>query len=154
MTEVAATGRAGWISPKLASALTSGGLLLLRLGAGVMMVSLHGWGKLHGFGGIKNTFPDPIGLGSTLSLTLATGAEFFCAILIVLGLFTRLAALPLVINMTVAAFVFHANDPWTAKEAALLYLVPFATLLLTGGGQVSLDRVIFGRRRRPGRVDL
>lgn len=104
-------------------------------------------------------FGDPIGLGSTLSLSLVTASEFFCAVLILLGLATRLAAVPVVITMFVAAFVVHARDPWTmetaarafmagtsktwfAKEPALLYLVPFLSLVFTGGGNLSLDGLI------------
>jgi putative oxidoreductase len=126
--------------------LTSIGLLILRVGTGAMLASLHGWSKLSGFGALRESFPDPIGLGSTASLTLATGAEFFCALLIVLGLFTRLAAIPLVINMAVAAFVVLGGAPWAKKELALLYLVPFVTLLLLGGGRLSLDTLIFKHR--------
>jgi len=38
--------------------------------------------------------------------------------LIILGLATRLAALPVVITMSVAAFVVHTRDPWTMEAAA------------------------------------
>lgn len=132
---------------------TSIGLLILRVATGAMLASLHGWSKLSGFGALRESFPDPIGLGPTLSLSLATGAEFFCSILIVLGLFTRLAAIALVINMAVAAFIALGGAPWAKKELALLYLVPFVTLLLTGGGRLSLDALIF-KRRAPTPADL
>jgi putative oxidoreductase len=113
--------------------------------------------------GGAEAFGDPIGLGSTLSLALATTAEFLCALLILLGLATRLAAVPVVITMLVAAFVIHARDPWTmeaaanaffsgasktwsSKEPAMLYLIPFLSLVFTGGGKLSLDGLIAMRR--------
>jgi putative oxidoreductase len=136
----------GWISEGIAGALTGLALLVLRLAVGAMMLSLHGWKKLSGFGEIKESFPDPLGIGSMTSLTLATGAEFFCSILVILGLLTRLAVLPLIATMAVAALVFHADDPWSKKELAILYLIPFFTLLLAGGGKFSLDALIFKRR--------
>ena len=51
--------------------------------------------------GSADKFGDPIGLGSTLSLALVTTPEFICALLIILGLGTRLAAVPVVISMSV-----------------------------------------------------
>jgi putative oxidoreductase len=126
------------------------GLLALRVGVGAMMLFGHGWGKLAGFSAKSSVFPDPLGIGSAGSLALATFAEFFCAIALIFGFATRLAAFPLVINMLVAGFVFHAGDPWAKRELAVLYAVPYLTLLLAGGGKYSLDAAIwpgvFGRR--------
>ena len=142
--------------------IQSTGLLILRLGMGGYMAT-HGWGKLQMLlAGNYEMFGDPIGIGSQLSLSLITFAEFVCAILVMLGMGTRFAAATLVIGMTVAAFVAHASDPWTSgeafrlftagetkfpvsKEMALLYLVPFRALVFTGAGQFSIDRWI-GRR--------
>ncbi|MFQ5805886.1 MAG: DoxX family protein [Phycisphaerae bacterium] len=125
--------------------LSSAGLLVLRVGLGSMMIGLHGWPKLAGFSEKAGSFPDPLGIGSTASFTLALGAEFFCSIAVVLGLLTRFAVIPLIITMAVAAFIFHANDPWAKKQLALVYLTPFVALLLCGGGQFSLDALIWRR---------
>lgn len=121
------------------------GLLILRVGTGAMMLFGHGWGKLAGFSDKAGVFPDPLGIGSAASLGLATFAEFFCAIGLIFGFATRLSALPLVINMLVAAIIVHSDDPWGKKEFALLYAVPFITLLFTGGGKYSLDAVVWPR---------
>jgi putative oxidoreductase len=126
---------------------TSLGLLLLRLAAGGMMLVGHGWGKLINYGAKVSVFPDPLGVGSMMSLSLAVFAEVFCSIAIILGLATRFAAIPLVITMSVAAFIIHADDPWQKKEFALLYLVPFLTLIFTGAGRFSLDSVIKKRKK-------
>jgi len=121
---------------------TSLGLLILRLALGGMMLAAHGWPKLKGFSGLVGSFPNPIGIGSTPSLVLAVFAEFFCAIAVMLGLFTRAAAIPLMITMLVAAFIVHASDPFQRQEFALLYAVPFLMLVLTGAGSYSLDAKI------------
>ena len=119
---------------------TSLGLLLVRLGAGGMMLAGHGWAKLSGFSEMASRFPDPLGLGSsTASLSLTVFAEFFCAAAVVLGVATRFAAVPLAVTMLVAAFAIHADDPWAKKELALLYAVPFVTLVFTGAGKFSVD---------------
>jgi putative oxidoreductase len=57
----------------------------------------------------------------------------------VLGVATRFAAVPLAVTMLVAAFAIHADDPWAKKELALLYAVPFVTLVFTGAGKFSVD---------------
>ena len=132
------------------------GLLILRLGVGGYMLT-HGWGKLQMLlAGDFDTFGDPIGLGSNLSLVLVVMAEFFGALLVMLGLATRFAAALVVVAMAVAAFVAHARDPWTleqafklfmagetkfplSKEPALLYLIPFLALIFTGAGKFSID---------------
>lgn len=115
------------------------GLLILRVGAGGLMLT-HGIPKLIKlFGSEEIAFADPYGLGMGISLALAVFAEFICSILVILGLGTRLAAIPLVITMFTAAFIIHAADPFQRKEMALLYLLIFIVLLVTGGGKHSLD---------------
>jgi len=118
------------------------GLLILRLTTGLLMFTMHGWSKLANFTNLKDSFPDPIGLGSAFSLSMTVFTEVFCAIALMLGLFTRWVSIPLAITMLVAAFVIHAPDPFAKKEFALLYAIPFITLFFTGGGSLSLDRFI------------
>ncbi len=152
---------------------TSIGLLALRLGVGGFLLT-HGWGKLQMvLAGDFAKFGDPIGLGSGLSLALVTLAEFFCALAVMFGAATRLAAATVVISMSVAAFVAHAGNPWTmdagyrlfmtkqasswaSKEPALLYLIPFLALVFTGAGGLSIDRLVgrWWRERRAKRTSI
>lgn len=88
-----------------------------------------------------------MGLGPTPSLALAVFGEVVAPILVMLGLFTRFAAFPPAFTMAVAAIMVHGADPLGEKELALLYLLPFATLMFTGGGRWSLDSL---RTRRTG----
>lgn len=115
--------------------------LVLRVVASVFMFT-HGWGKFSSFSEKADVFPDPIGLGSTLSLTLATFAEFFCALLLLVGLLTRFASLTLLITMSVAGFIFHFPDPFGKKELALLYAVIFLYFTVVGGNRYSVDECI------------
>ncbi|MEQ9073662.1 MAG: DoxX family protein [Sandaracinaceae bacterium] len=115
------------------------GLLVLRVTIGSMMLLGHGLPKLMTFGEKLHRFPDPIGVGSEVSLTLAVFAEVVCAGLIAVGFATRLATIPLLVTMLVAALVIHGDDPWARKEFALLYAIPALTLLLTGPGKLSVD---------------
>ena len=119
-------------------------LLLLRLAAGGFMLT-HGYGKLQRSLAGEFQFGDPIGLGPEVSLVLAVFAEFFCSLLVMLGLGTRLATIPLIVTMAVAAFIAHGADPFGRKELALFYLVSFVVLFLTGSGKFSVDRLIGGK---------
>lgn len=123
-------------------------LLILRLTAGAFMIT-HGWGKLEMLtSGEPIKFADPIGIGMAPSLVLTVFAEVVCAILIILGLFTRLAAIPLIITMLTAAFIIHAQDPFNVKEMALLYTVLFSVIAITGAGKFSIDNLIYGKPSR------
>jgi putative oxidoreductase len=86
------------------------------------------------------SFGDPIGLGATTSKLLVILAEVICPLFIILGFKTRLAAIPPIIAMSVAAFVAHAGDAFSTKEKALLFAVAFMVLLLTGAGKFSIDK--------------
>lgn len=114
------------------------GILFLRIVFGFTMIT-HGWAKFVNFTMLSVTFPDPIGVGSTLSLALVVFAELFASILLVIGLGTRLALIPMIVNMLVAFFIVHANDPFANKELAFLYLAVYIALLIMGPGKFSLD---------------
>jgi len=116
-------------------------LLVFRVSIGLFMLS-HGIPKLKLLLSDNISFIDPIGIGATASLFLVVFAEVLCSILIILGLATRFATIPLLITMLVAAFIFHGGDPFGAKELGLMYLLSYTTLLITGGGKISVDYFI------------
>lgn len=115
-------------------------MLLLRITMGALMMS-HGYSKLTGFTSRKADFYNFLGLGSTASLSLAVFAEFFCALFIIIGLFTRAFVIPLIIIMSVALFKVHNMDFFDTGEAAALFLSGFAVLLLCGPGKASVDGI-------------
>jgi len=103
----------------------------------------HGLPKLSKLlAGGEIQFGNPIGLGPTISLILAVFSEFICSILVGIGLGTRLASIPLLITMAVAAFVSHGPDPFARKELAILYMLFYILLLITGSGKYSIDYLL------------
>ncbi|MEM1320563.1 MAG: DoxX family protein [Bacteroidota bacterium] len=120
--------------------------LLLRLAFGGLMALSHGWDKAQLlFGAEPINFPDPIGLGATAALSLSVFIELGCALLILIGLGTRLATLPLIFAMLVAAFVIHGYDPLPQKELALVYLFAYLAIFFLGPGRYSVDSVLQNR---------
>ncbi len=129
-----------------AATLTDIGLLVARLGIAALMLT-HGIPKmLMLFSGAPVQFPPVMGLSVELSLALAVFAEVFCSVLIMAGLATRLAVVPLIITMLVAAFVIHAADPLAKQEPALQYLLVYIVLLFAGSGKYSIDYLLKGQR--------
>lgn len=117
------------------------GILLLRLMAGGFMLA-HGYPKLMKLLSGDMKFADPLGLGSGLSLGLTVFSEFFCALMIIIGLGTRLFSLPLAFTMLIAAFVIHGADPFGKKELALIYMGMYLILYLLGSGKYSVDHML------------
>lgn len=119
-------------------------LMCLRILSGAFILT-HGYPKLtHLFSGDEIAFVDPFGVGPTFTFGLVVFAEFLCGIFIIMGLFTRLATIPLIITMFFA-FMHHNPDPFSVKEKPLLYLLIFITLFVFGSGKFSLD-ALFGKK--------
>ncbi|MBL7700415.1 MAG: DoxX family protein [Chitinophagaceae bacterium] len=114
-------------------------LFLLRVGGGLLILVAHGYVKFEKFSSISPEFANFLGMGSSVSLSLSIFAELICAALVILGLFTRLACIPLVINMSVAIAVGHQYDVFGAGEKPSLFLLIFLTILLVGPGKFSVD---------------
>ena len=123
-------------------------LFILRLGVSALMLT-HGYPKLMNLlAGEPYSFASIFGMSAVLSLILAVFAEFVCSLLLIAGFLTRLAAVPLIGTMAVAAFYVHRDDPFSTKEKALLFLLIYIVLLLTGGGKFSIDYLILRKRRK------
>ena len=114
-------------------------LLILRISSGGLMLT-HGIPKINMLFASPIQFADPFGFGSTLSLIFALIGEVVAPILIIIGFKTKIATIPSIITMFVAAFIVHANDDLGTKEKALLFLASFVVILLAGAGKYSIDR--------------
>lgn len=122
--------------------VTDMALLIARAGIGILMLT-HGLPKLAMlFSGEAIQFPPLFGLSATLSLSLAVFAEVLCSLFVIVGFGTRLAVVPLIATMLVAAFYVHAADPFTRKEAAVQYLLMYVVLLFSGSGRYSIDYLL------------
>jgi putative oxidoreductase len=112
---------------------------LLRATLGFLMCLNHGAPKIANFSEMKLTFFDPFHIGHRWSLVLCIFAEVFASVLLILGVFTRIAALILFIDMFVAVFLFHRGQEVKDYEEAIVFLVGFGSVLLLGPGRLSVD---------------
>ena len=128
-------------STKVSDNAISFALLILRVTAGGLIIP-HGYSKLMSFASISSGFSDPYHIGSSTSMALIIFAEFFCGALVVLGLLTRLACIPLIIGMATVVFMINHGNLAGKNETPVLFLGCFIVLLITGPGKASIDRLI------------
>lgn len=117
-------------------------LFAARIFIGVAMIT-HGFPKLMQLlSGKEIEFINFFGIGKKTSLILTVLAEVLCSLFLIMGLFTRIVTIPLIITMLVAAFLVHANDSFEKTELSLLYLTFYFIFLIAGPGNISIDRMI------------
>mgnify|MGYP000205306746 FL=1 len=106
------------------------------------MLMNHGIDKWANYQELSAVFPDPLGIGSPLSLGLAIFGELACSMAFIIGFLYRLAMIPMIFTMCVAFFIVHADDPFAVKELAFVYLVVFVLVYIVGPGKFAVDRWI------------
>ena len=127
-------GKFRWLSPTLA-----------RLTVGLVFLQ-SGWGKLHDLGKVTGFFTE-LGIPHpAFQARLVSTAEFVCGGLLLLGLATRFAVVPLIVTMCVAIRTAQWKD--VDGLGSLVGLLEFAYIALLvwlatdGAGPLSVDRLI------------
>jgi putative oxidoreductase len=128
--------------------------LAVRIVVGVVFMGT-GWTKLHNLPAITKNFT-ALGIPAPEILTpFVSGVEFFGGLLLLLGLLTRFAAVPLMVVMVVAILSAKVADIDSLETflgfEEVSYFVMFAWLAIAGPGPVSLDHLILqasGRKPR------
>ena len=115
-------------------------ILCLRVFFGVMFFT-HGLDKLANFNELSQTFPDVLGFGSYMSLMVSIFCEFCCSLFLIVGLMVRITVIPMIISMAVAFFDVH-DGMLPQGELALIYMIMFLILYITGPGRFSVDYLI------------
>lgn len=122
-------------------------MLILRVSFGITMAA-HGYDKLVKFAEYKGGFMNFLGLGGPVSLSLTIFAELVCSLLLVIGLFTRLATVPLIVTALVIVFVANNGDIFGEAFHGFSYLLVYTAILLIGPGAYSVDARFSTRRPR------
>ena len=115
-------------------------ILCLRLFFGALFM-MHGLDKLTHFNELSTTYTSVLGLGSYMTLMLSIFTELCCSIFLMTGLLVRITVIPMIVAMAVAFFDVH-DAMMPEGELALIYLILFIILYLTGPGRYSIDYLI------------
>jgi putative oxidoreductase len=122
--------------------------LLTRLTLGVLFAST-GWGKVHHLDKVTAFFTELKIPMPGLNAVVVGYSELICGALLVLGLASRLATLPLIVSMIVAILTAKLGEihglPDLFGEIEFAYLVMCVAILVAGPGKLSLDTLV-GRR--------
>jgi len=124
------------------------GLTLIRLLVGSFMI-YHGaevfeQEKMDGYTKWLTDlkFPSP-----ELMAYLGKGIEFAAGLLFTVGLFTRLAIIPLVGTMLIIAFGMGHGKIFMDDQHPFNFVLLFLVIFFTGPGRFSLDYYLFGRKK-------
>jgi putative oxidoreductase len=116
------------------------GLLFLRVSGALFLLWVHGLPKLLHYSEQLKLIEDPFHLGAPLTLLLAIFAEVLCPLLIIAGVWTRLACLPILAVLVIALLVVHPE--WTLFEGQFgwLLMIIFTSILIAGPGSLRLGQ--------------
>ncbi len=124
--------------------------LMARITLGGVFIE-SGWGKLHNLNKVTEYFQS-LGIPAAhIQAPFAAGCELVCGAAVLVGLFTRLSAIPLMVIMVVA--ILTAKREELDGVSALfgfieyLYIVLLLWLVVRGGGCLSLDRLLVTWRK-------
>lgn len=117
------------------------GLLYLRVTASLLVLAVHGLPKVANYSSQLAAIEDPFHLGRTVSIIFAIFAEVICPPLMIVGIATRFAAVPLLL-VTILALVFVHRD-WSLAQGqfAWMLLILFGTIVIAGPGSIRVGGV-------------
>jgi len=123
--------------------------VILRVALGMLLI-FHGAPKV--FEGTAGMTEKLTAWGwplAGLQSFVATYTEFLGGILLVVGLFTRPAAIMNIGLFAIIVLLFHMNDEFATKEKAVLFLLLSMLVLFFGPGKFSVDHFIFKKNATP-----
>ncbi|WP_296186108.1 DoxX family protein [Pseudomonas sp. UBA1879] len=123
------------------------GLLFLRVSGALFLLLVHGLPKLLDYNAQLTLIEDPFHMGGALTLSMAIFAEVLCPLLILAGVLTRLACVPVLLLLLVALIVVHGD--WSVEQAQFgwLLIIIFASVLIAGPGRLALNLRLPGALR-------
>ena len=118
------------------------GVFLLRIFIGVRLIygvhdNVLSWEDMIRFSAFLKEFHFPFPLACAI---ISVYAQLVAGILILLGWFTRYAALLMIINFLIAVIMVHRNESFEAMTAPLAILFCCLLFLFHGPGGISVDK--------------
>jgi putative oxidoreductase len=129
------------------STLNNCTLLFFRIAVASELIVAHGLKKIGVGTASAEIVPNPLGLPEVLNQAFATTANLIMPLFIILGLMTRLAALPILAVTLTGYFVLHFDDPILVKDVPFIYSICFLLIFFMGAGRYSIDYYITGNKK-------
>lgn len=83
---------------------------------------------------------------TTVVVYIGKGAELIAGVMLTIGLFTRIAALVLVVTMLYISFFVGNGKVWYEDQHPFLFVLLGLVFFFSGGGKYSIDNSVFGKR--------
>jgi putative oxidoreductase len=106
------------------------------------MILVHGLKKLGLTGGDAEVVPNPLHLPEAFNQLFATAANLVFPLFVIVGLFTRIAILPIIAVPLTGYFIVHGHDPLLVRDVPFMYSLSYLLVLLLGPGKYSIDYLI------------
>lgn len=118
-------------------------LLLFRVLLATELFRVHGLKKFRLENGQREHVPNPLHLPEKLNAAVATLSDTLAPFLVMLGIGTRLAVLPVIGVTAIGYFVVHRKDNAEVRDVPYMYTLSFLLLLFVGAGTYSLDHYLY-----------
>lgn len=133
---------AALLSSDLKNPVYNFGMLFFRIAVAAQLIIVHGLKKIGVGVASAEVVPNPLGFPPVLNDFIAIAANTYLPFLVIIGVCTRLAALPALCVTLTGYFVVHANDPLAISDVPYMYSISLLLIVILGGGRYSLDHYI------------
>ena len=117
-------------------------ILIFRIALSLQLMIVHGLKKI-GIGVEEaEKIPNPVHLPEWLNNLFGISSNLFFPVLVIFGLFTRIAVLPILAVTLSGYFILHWNDPLLVSDMPFMYSLAFLLLFVIGPGKYSIDNSI------------
>ncbi len=123
------------------SYLSSVNLLLFRVVISASLMT-HGYGKLLRLIDGDIWSRTHFIFNEEISMALVVFGEFFAPLFVLIGVGTRIFAIPIIYTFCVIVFDVHWGDSFGKMEKGLMFLVSYVLIFLSGPGKISVDNLI------------
>ncbi len=120
-------------------------LLFFRVAVSFELLIAHGLKKIGVGVAIAETVPNPLGIPEFFNQAFAIVANIIMPLFIAMGLFTKIATLPILAITLTGYFIVHFHDPIAVKDIPFMYSVCFLFITFAGPGKYSLDYYFLNR---------
>ena len=117
-------------------------MLIFRVALSLELMVVHGFKKIGIHVAEAEKVPNPLHLPEIINNAFAISANLIFPVLVILGLFTRIAILPILAVTLTGYFVLHWNDALLIKDTPFMYSLSYLLIMVLGPGRYSVDYFI------------